>query len=206
MKALFANMDLYKAIILGCVVLLPVGGAWAYYEHQQLQKGQVAVGRATSDIEKIALLKKQVEEQVLNDLRTAGTEDPFLYFERVVNNSVDTSKGEPLKKNDYQIKPQEQPGETRPKRGAKRIFFTDLQVTLDFRRNGKEPFPLKRDFLNAVAFNAESQQQRWKLRNLTMRNATILGLSGSKPPPPEVDDEWLVSDLTFVWRQQTRTK
>lgn len=205
MRRLFANMDLYKAIILCCVVLLPVAGAWAYYEHQQLEKGRVAVGRAMSDVERIALLKKQVEEQVLNDRRSAGTEDPFLYFERVVNNSVDTSKGEPLKKNDYQIKPQEVPGETPPKKGTKRIFFTDLQVALDFKRNGKEAFPLKRDFLNAVAFNAESQQQRWKLRNVTLRNTTSLAL-GAKAPPPEVDDEWLVSDLVFVWRQQTGTK
>jgi len=203
---LFATMDLYKAIILGCVVLLPVAGAWAYYEHEQLQAGQTAVGRALSDIERIALLKKQVEEQVLNDRRTAGTEDPHVYFERVVTESVDTAKGVPLKRNDYQINPNETSGETRPARGAKRIYFTDLEVKLDFRRNGKEQFPLKRDFLNAVAFNAESQQQRWKLRNVTLRSATILGLSGSKPPPAEIDDEWLVSDLTFVWRQQTRTK
>ena len=47
MKSFFQNLDLYKAIILGSLVLLPAVGFWAYHLDGQIEKGRVALENAT---------------------------------------------------------------------------------------------------------------------------------------------------------------
>jgi hypothetical protein len=209
MMRLFANLDVYKAIILAGLVLLPAAGAWAYYEHGRLEEGRRAIAVAQGrdgDVERIALRKKEVEAQVLNEKKSIDVDDPRVYFERIIYGAVDRSKGEPLKKTDFQINPSEQSGSMRAAGSNQRLHYKDTLVDLDFKRNGREAFPIPRDYLNAVMFNAESQQRRWKLRELSVRNKTILELGSGKAPPPQVDDDWVVQKLTFVWRQQTRTQ
>ncbi len=192
------ELDLYKSIIFASLLLLPAVGGWACWLQGRLETAQAAIDAATKpngDLEEIGKYMKGVEEQRKSNATQQGSqEDPGVYFQqRIFGGLRDTSAGA-LKRTDFSIiEGQPQPAG----KGAR-----DRVVTIDFKRGGKDRFPLTRSFLLAVLFNCEAGSPIWRLRELKVRNASMSdpGQRGNKAPPPETVDEWMVEKLVFASR------
>lgn len=191
LSKLFSNMDLYKGIIIASVVLTPVAGWWAWSMNQEIREGRVATHNALKrggDLETIGIYQKQlmnlnnsVNKQLQGNYRT--------FFEQQVL-GADASGG--LRRDQFVI------GNKAEQRVVNNVDYT---VDLEF-REGSKHLELKRDFIQAVCFNVESQSGgAWKLRELHLRNKDTMDLRGSKAPPPELSDIWRINQMKFATRE-----
>lgn len=189
------DLDLYKAIILLSVVLIPVAGWFAYNETKQLEYGQKAVRNATKRggvLERIGALQKQLEG-IKASIREEGGLGHLIYFDRRINESA---RGNDLKQTDYTIGDEQV-------RMKKSLRANDYEVDIQFRRNNK-PLPLPRPFVHAVLLNCEAFSESWRLRKLQMRHAEHFKARGSKPPPKTISDNWDVQKITFARREPAK--
>lgn|SRR5688572_2323305 len=189
------EFDLYKWIILGSLLLLPVAGGVLYWLHKRIAEGERAIDLATrrnGDLQTIGRLLVEIDNQA-KSAGTASAEDPGVYFDRQISRS---SQDPPLKRNDYKI----DPVSAMPNRDTKSI---DRLYKIEFKRDGKQ-YALPRALVEAVLFNIEANSPAWRLRYLTLRNETTganqMRVSGIKPPP-EIEDSWLVDKLEFARRE-----
>lgn len=197
------TLDLYKAIVLLSLVLLPVG----YYFVDSLDASILACKRTLQEakrpggtMEQIGGLMKKVEIVAQNKRSTADTIDsPRTYFE----GQILLSGAGGLKTTDFSPSP---PKEETATVGKQRI--ADYVVDIEWRKD----LTAKLDFVYAVVFNIESgatnndkasaKESVWKLRELTIENATDdRTLTSYNTPPPELDDKWKFKRMAFARRE-----
>ena len=191
------DMDLYKAIILLSWLAIPAVGWWALDLSDQVEVGRKAIADATrrgGDLEEIGKYQKAIEEQRKRSLVGEIPSEFEVYFEKRIYEAADGG----LSNADFGIS---RKGDT----PALQNRAIDTIIGIDFRRGGREAFPLSRDFLFAVLFNCESQSPMWKLRELSIRNATVGNRRGrNEVPPPELEDKWMVQSMQFASRRPRR--
>ncbi len=198
MKNLFSDLDLYKIIILLSLVLIPVVGFWAYSLEGQLQEASRAISQAKKPggtLEQIGQYQKAVEEQQRHQTKQGSATNPELYFDQQIRKASSGEGGVALSRSDFQIT-------QKPDQSARRNKAVDSLVSITWKKGGREQFSLSRDFILAVLFNCESQAPIWKLRELRMQNEEATGRG--KVPPPEFQDKWKVSTMTFARRRPKR--
>ena len=203
------TMDLYKAIVLLSVVLLPLG-----YWQIRLQEAEIAacersLAEATRPgglLEEIGKLQRKVEIVVQNKTSMSDAiKDPAGYFQT----QILAAGGTGLKTNDFQpLAPSTEPGFTT--KGSKQRT-TDHVVEIKWTR---DEMAVGMDFVYAVLFNCESgaraaaeqvQQSVWKLRELRLENATdTRSLLAFKTPPQEIGDKWVLKSMKFARREPTK--
>ena len=204
------QLDLYKVIILLSLVLLPAVGYWAYSMDQEIAAGKEALEdarKARGDLEEIGKFQKAIEEQRANRDRRGGLESYDLYFQRQIQTTAPR-----LKNINFEIRP---PADStiRKRQGGRgrgqTINAIDSVVNIIFKAEpgSKDRLRLTRGELLPILFNCESQSKIWKLRELSIHNASEgLGRGGrGKAPPPELEDWWEVKTLKFVSRKPVRT-
>ena len=189
------DMDLYKAIILASILLIPTAGFFAYWETQRLEVAKVAVAAATRRgglIEKIGLLQKEIVE-IKKTSKSNNTISHEIYFE----NQIDKASAGSLKSTDFNI------DDERGKKSGRNA--QDYEVKIDFRRNNK-PIPLRRDLIHAILFNCEAFSPSWRLRRIHLINQEAAKAKGNNPPPKTVEDTWEVRSLVFARREPFKAK
>ncbi len=199
------NLDLYKAIVLLSVVLLPLG-AWLV---KRLDDDIAACKRTIAEakrpkglVEEIGSLQRKVEVVVQNKRSTTDAiQAPGTYFE----GQILAAGGAGLKVSDFNPKePKEEPWTMLPSKQR----VADYVVDIDWVR---KDMVVPMDFVYAVLFNCESgarqagdaaQQSVWKLRELQLVNATDEALlNRHNTPPPELQDKWIIRSMKFARRE-----
>lgn len=197
----FRSMDIYKAIVLLSIVLLPLGGWWIMTLDEEIRLCTQAIAQAERPgglIEEIGSLQKKIEIVAQNKRITSDAiADPRTYFEGQIMLS-----GSGLAANDFSPKsPREEPAKMSGKQQA-----TDFVVDIDWRKDLKVGL----EFVYSVLFNCESGARRvgergpqsvWRLRELSLVNATTDRDIGNKVPPPELQDQWLIKSMSFARRE-----
>lgn len=202
------NLDLYKAIVLLSLVLLPVGGWLVKKQDDDIAACRKAIddaAKAGGWIEKIGRLQRNVEIVVANKRNMSDAiKNPGVYFQDQIlaagGGSVRTVDFEPMTPKQENV----------TMKGTKQAV-TDHIVEIKWLR--KDPLPY--DFVQAVIFNCESgaraasgeaQQSAWKLRELMIENMTSEQLlRANKTPPQQLDDKWNIGKLSFVRREPKGT-
>ena len=206
--SLLRNMDLYKAIVLLSLVLLPVGGWMIKRQDDDIAACKKAIDDATRQgglLEQIGGLQRKVEIVVQNKhSMSEAIKNPGVYFQDQIQLAA-----QGIRANDFQPMPPK--GESFTLKGSK-TQVADFVVDVNWLR--KDPVGL--DFIYAAIFNCESgarqvgdpvQQSVWKLRELIVENATGERLlSAYKTPPLQLDDKWTIRKLSFARREPSTKK
>lgn len=198
----FKQMDLYKAVVLASVLLLPAAGWWIQKCRKAIEQSTEALSAATRTdglLERIGKLLKQIETVDENNVGDS-TNNVQVYFD---NQVLSSSKS--LKTTDFQIETEKQvSGWTGTKQQA-----TDRVVAINFLKRDNQDFTLSRELLFAILYNCESGARAdsgaavtpiWKLRSLTMQNEAAKA-SAQAAPPAELPDRWIVRRLEFARRE-----
>lgn len=198
------NLDLYKAIVLLSVLLLPLGGWLVKRQDDEIAACKKAINEATRSgglLEQIGSLQRKVEVVVLNKRAMSDAiKDPGVYFQ----DQIMIAGGSALRPNDFQpMNPKEETATL----GTKQRIADHVVDIVWPRKDMTVPM----DFIYAVIFNCESgaraaadqvQQSVWKLRELSIVNATDgRSLAGFKTPPPELQDKWTIKTMKFARRE-----
>jgi hypothetical protein len=188
-------------------VLLPLGGWMIKRQEDEIAACRRNIADATRPnglLMQIGSLMRKVEVVALNKRSMSDAiKSPGQYFE----DQILAAGGSGLKNVDFVPSP---PKEEKQTIGAKQRV-ADHVVDIAFTR--KDLFvPL--DFVFAVIWNCESgarvnadqvQQSVWKLRELTIDNATDERLLRDKrTPPAELADKWSIKKLAFARREPTK--
>jgi hypothetical protein len=196
------NLDLYKAIVLLSLVLLPFGAWMIHRQDNEIEACKRTIADASRNgglLEEIGSLQRKVEVVVQNRRSMSDAiKNPSQYFEE----QILAAGGSALKANDFQpLTPKREDATLKSKqRIADHVVDvqwprTDLQVPIEF--------------LFAVLWNCESgarvnadqvQQSVWKLRELSLLNATE-GVASNRTPPPGLEDKWTIRGMKFARRE-----
>jgi hypothetical protein len=198
------NLDLYKAIVLLSVVLLPVG-AWLIKrldaEIAACRRTIAEANRPGGLVEQIGSLQRKVEVVLQNKRSTTDAIiAPGTYFE----GQILAAGGAGIRVSDFQPRePKPEPWTLVPKQPV-----TDFVVDVDWVR---KDMTVTLEFVYAVLFNCESgarqageaaQQSVWKLRELQLVNATDeTVLNRNLTPPQELADRWVIRNMKFARRE-----
>ncbi len=148
-------------------------------------------------LHQIGSLQREVEEVQENKLQTGNTGQGGGH-RRFFQGQIFDSSPTPMRTNDFTIG-------TEQDRRVSQLRAIDSEVTIEFKRDGKEPYALPRDYITALLHNFENFSQVWKLRNLRIKNEEAQRLVGQKKaPPPELVDRWLVERLVMARRRPDR--
>ena len=196
MKAFFEKLDLYKVIIVLCLVAMPVLGYFVWKMDQNLKAARSALAQATlqgrgtqsGDIEAIGTLMSQINKMKEVSKTEAGGDSHRVAFQRAIQNTQASG----LKLDDFTIGDIKNTGLTLDNRRQ----ATQQSFSIDFKRDGSR-LPLSREFVNAMLFNCE-KDGAWKLSQFRMRNKDTMTSGTTKTPPPEIGDEWFIETLTFA--------
>ena len=196
MNTFLRKLDLYKVIILLCLLAMPVLGYFIWTMQENLKKGQQALAQATQqgrsnqsgDIEAIGTLMAQVDKMKDTAKTEAGGDSHRVAFQT----AIQKTNASGLKLDDFAISDVK----TTVVNIDKNKQATQQYFSIDFKRDGSR-LPLSRDFVNAMLFNCE-KEGAWKLSQFKMRNKEAAAGGNSKTPPPEVSDEWFLETLTFA--------
>lgn len=206
--SLLRNMDLYKAIVLLSLVLLPLGGWMIKRQDDEIAACKKSIEEAVKSgglLEQIGGLQRKVEIVVQNKRSMSDAiKVPGVYFQ----DQILAAGGTGIKSTDFQ--PQAPKEESFMLGNRTRV--SDFVVDVSWHRKD----PVGMDFIYAMIFNCESgasaageavQQSVWKLRELTIENATGERLlSAHKTPPAQLDDKWAIRKLSFARREPSTKK
>ncbi|GAB4136501.1 MAG: hypothetical protein Fur0037_01100 [Planctomycetota bacterium] len=202
------SFDLYKGIILGCLVLMPVSGFWIRHLYGRIDACERAVAAATrpgGTLETIGLLQRKMDTVKSNRSVLEQLKDPGLYFDKQIRSS---DRSGTISSDDFQI-----PGTRDVVGGSGKQRFVDKEQQIIFgkRGSGRNDRSFNRDFIWALIYNCESGagsgSSIWKLRKLEIVNATDeKTLTSKRTPPPELEDRWTIRDLKFARRQPFQGK
>lgn len=201
----FRRLDLYKAIILLCLIALPVCGWWCLKLDESIDECKIAIREATRPgglLEQIGALQKKVELVVQN---RHSTSDAIKIPEQYFAGQILLAASQDLQQNDFGLEPQKE--EPATLRGGKQKA-NDFIVGITWKR---KDLAVKLAFIYAVIFNCESgnmgvvragQQSVWKLRDLEIVNATDeKAFNSFSVPPPELEDRWTIKKMAFARRE-----
>ena len=193
---LFAKLDLYKSIIIVCLLAMPVIGYFIWNLQQKIRTGKQAIDRALlvnardtqlGDLEAIGMLKTQVEKLKNKPQESSAADSYRVSFQSQLLRAIPG-----LKVDDYTISEKR----TSQLTIDKNRYATNEVVSIEFKRAGNQKYPLTRDSVFAALFNIESQTA-WKLFKFRMKNKEMLASAAQKTPPPELPDEWQVETMEF---------
>ena len=201
---MFRDMDLYKAIVLLSVVLLPLGGWLVKGLDDEIEASRRTLQEARKPnglVEQIGALQRKVEVVVQNKRSTTDAiTQPNTYFE----GQILAAGGSGIKVSDFNPKEARDEKLTLP--GSKQPL-TDFVIDIDWRKD----LPVTLAFVWAVLWNCEtgaraggeaSQQSVWKLRELQLVNTTAPAIfNRNDTPPPELEDKWQIRTLKFARRE-----
>lgn len=202
----FRKLDLYKGIILLCLIALPACAWWCWQQEKDITACKDAISRATRPgglLEKIGELQKKIELVVENRVSTSDAiKIPATYFDAQILAAA--SQG--LTTTDYQLTG---PKEEAAVMGGGKQKASDFVVDVTWKR---KDLTLPLAFIYAVLFNCESgnktgvsrdgQRSVWKLRDLDIVNATEEKvLEVYKTPPAELGDNWQIKKMSFARRE-----
>jgi hypothetical protein len=199
------NMDLYTAIVLVSLLLLPAGAWWTVKIEEDIELCKDAIRQATKNnglLEEIGSLQKKVDVVMQNRTNASDAINmPGRYFQGQI---IAAAAGGSLNTNDFSLSdPKDEPVQM----GKSKQRAADYVVDVTWSR---KDFAVSLDFIYAVVFNCESgasgvgqgQPSIWKLRNLQIVNATVERSSTqSKTPPPELEDKWIIREMKFARRE-----
>jgi hypothetical protein len=209
MMNLFRDMDLYKAIVLASLIVLPIGGWLIKVQDDEIEASKKAIHDAMKSgglLEQIGALQRKVEVVVQNKRSMSeAIKDPRTYIEGQI---LAAAGGSGLKTTDFQPTDAKEEKWVMPSKQQ----VTDHVVDVNWLR---KDLTVGMDFVYAVLFNCESgarqtreqeQQSVWKLRELQLVNATDERLlSQQKTPPPELVDKWSIRVMKFARREPRKT-
>ena len=202
----FRKLDLYKGIILLCLVALPLCGWWCLKLNESIDQCKDAIYHATRSgglLEQIGALQKKVELVVQNRHSTSDAISmPSSYFDA----QILTAAAQDLQSNDFKVDPPKE--EVAVMVGSKQKA-ADFVVGVTWQR---KDLAVKLAFIYAVLFNCESgnktgvsrvgQQSVWKLRELEIVNATDeKAFNSFSVPPPDLEDRWTIKKMAFARRE-----
>jgi len=203
----FRKLDLYRGIILLCLVALPACGWWCWTLEQSIADCKDAIAKATRPgglLEQIGALQKKVELVVENRVSTSDAiKQPRLYFD----GQILTAASQGLTNTDYSLS---DPKEESAQMGGGKQRAADYVVDVTWKR---KDLALPLAFIYAVLFNCESgnktgvsrdgQRSVWKLRDLEIVNATdeTIVNNSFKTPPVELEDRWFIKKMQFARRE-----
>ena len=201
------NLDLYRAIVLISLILLPIGGWMVSKVDKEIEACKVAITSATKVgglIEEIGKLQRKVEVVVQNKRSMSDSiRDPRTYFQGQLLQS-----GPGLKANDFTLQEPKEELSALPSKQRIADYVVDIVWP-------RKDMAVKMDFVHAAIFNCESgasgvseaaQQSVWRLRDLKLVNLTDpSAFSGAKTPPPELDDKWQIQEMKFARREPRKS-
>jgi hypothetical protein len=202
----FRKLDLYRGIILLCLVALPACGWWCWQQEQAITQCKDAIWKATKPgglLEQIGALQKKVELVVENRVSTSDAiKMPRPYFD----GQILAAASQGLTTTDYSLT---DPKEESAVLGGGKTRAADFVVDVTWKR---KDLALPLAFVYAVLFNCESgnktgvsrdgQRSVWKLRDLEIVNATDEKLDNShNTPPAELEDKWFIKKMQFARRE-----
>lgn len=205
---LLRNLDLYKAIVLLSVVLLPAGYWYVTRLDQQILACNKAITEATRAgglMEQIGTYQRRIEVVAQNRRTASDTiKAPRTYFEGQI---LATRAG--VKTTDFTPTDPKETPLTLPSKQRVTDYVVDI--------NWKKDREVTLDFITAVLWNCESgaiegnndqaQPSVWKLRDLKITNVTDKNVTGAnKTPPPQLDDRWVIDDMKFARREPRKDK
>lgn len=205
------SLDLYKVVIFGSLLLLPVAGWWIKKTNDAIATANRAIVEASKpggQIEEIGKLQKQLEIVEANRVVSSGmTGSVDVYFDGQIFRSAQSGG---IDKNQFKINPpRDEVVQTSSKQSAR-----DFIVKVDWLQRGGKDFTFTRDLLFAVLFNCESGARGttatqapsiWKLYSLKVANATIQREAAQQlSPPPETEDQWTVGKMEFARREPNK--
>ncbi len=201
------SLDLYKVIVLLSVFILPLGWWWISSFDESILACRQTISQSNAPgglIEQIGSLQKKVEVVVQNRRSTSDAiKMPGKYFEE----QILAAGGQNLKSDDFGLP--SDPKEESAAMGSTKQKAADYVADITWKRND---LTIPMGFVYAVLFNCESgarmggeqagQQSVWKLRELTLVNATDERVvSANKTPPPELLDKWSIKTMKFARRE-----
>lgn len=208
---LLQNMDLYKGVILGSLLLLPVAGWWIKKTQDEIDDANRAVTAAIKPggyIEEIGKLQQQIEKVEENRISASTqTGSTDLYFEGQIY--ISTVRN-PIDKNAFKINPPRDEGVSSSSKQPARDFI----VKIDWVPLGGKDFVFSKEVLFAVLFNCESGATNtgvkdlssiWKLYSLSMVNAGLERIQ-QKTPPEHTEDQWIVKKMEFARREPRKDR
>lgn len=193
--SLFRDMDLYKAIILLSVLLLPASVGYLYWVDGRLEVARAARSNALKskgELERIGEICQNLSTVKSNAGRSDDSVSSALFFERTI---LATSSDGGIGANNLQIGNERELNVSKEK-------ATDIQVRVSI-KDGNKDKPLPRNFVSAILYNLEeSGSQVWKLRELDMVNieADKFRPRAREAPPKTVEDVWKLPNMTFARR------
>lgn len=199
----FKNLDLYKGLILACLLLLPAGGYWVYTLQKQIKECDIAIAAATRTggvIEQIGELQRKMDTIKSNRTLLESLTNPGFYFDKQIRLS---DKSGTISSEDFSI-----PAIKDVTGTINKQKFVDKEQDILFGKKGTgtNDRTFGRDFIWALLYNCESGagtgSSIWKLRKLEIVNATDdKKLNSKRTPPPELEDKWTIRELRFARRQ-----
>jgi hypothetical protein len=197
-KKLFRDMDLFKGVILGSVVVILGLSLWGWRLYDRLQRGERAMDAAKADhIASLATLQKQMQQLKDDQLKIGGQindDDPTTYFFKVI-----TDYGK-VPRDPYKLKQE-------PARTVRTIANAeDREVIVDFnpvQAGGRGKYYLTRNTIWTIVYNVEALSPRWRLRELRMvpREQVEKRMAGRLSSYPEtLSDEWQIEKMVFASR------
>ena len=201
----FRSMDLYKAIVLVSLILLPLGGWWVLQLDREIADCKQAIRLAERSgglLEQIGSLQKQIEVVAKNRLSTSeAIRDPRTYFEGQIMRSARGG----LAANDFSPKSAKEESARLKGRQRAKDFVVDIGWSREL--------TVTMDFVYSVLYNCESGARTgekgppsvWRLRDLSLVNATNeRDVSGNKVPVAELKDLWKIKTMKFARREPTK--
>lgn len=201
------NLDLYKAIVLLSIVLLPFGFWMIKRQDDEIDACKRTIAAATRSnglLEQIGSLQRKVEIVVQNKRSMSDSiKNPGTYFEEQI---LAASNGV-LKPNDFNPSPPLVQNQTLKSKQRIADYVVDIAWA-------RKDLPLPLDFVFAVLWNCESgarlnaqqaQQSVWKLRALEIVNATDDRLlRDNRTPPAQLEDKWTIKVMKFARREPVK--
>lgn len=203
------EMDLYKGLILICLLAIPAVGWWCNTLSNSIKECEAAVREATRPgglLEQIGGYQNKIQLVVQNrQSATGATQQPRTYFE----GQIMASAAQNLEKNDFGLTdPKEESAVTTSAKQKAVDFVAEVQWK-------RKDLSMPLAFVYSVVMNCESGarpgggaaglQSIWKLRELSIVNATNERLVATQEaPPPELEDKWAIKKMTFARREPKR--
>jgi hypothetical protein len=203
--SLLRSLDLYRVIVILSLLLLPAGGWWVTKLDESIAACKKTIEEARRSgglLEQIGSLQRKIEVVVQNKRNMSETiKQPSIYFE----GQILAAGGTALKVTD--ISPSA-PREEKMRLPSSKQMVADYVVDIQWPR---KDLSVTLDFVYAVLFNCESgaravadqpQQSVWRLRELTLTNATEKFTD--RTPPPELADKWAIDKMSFARREPAK--
>ncbi|MEZ5987677.1 MAG: hypothetical protein R3F30_00835 [Planctomycetota bacterium] len=191
------RMDFTTGMIyVGVLLCLGLGG-WHLHLRGELTRAKDAFADLDRQLPEIEARLKSIMEMKRESEAAANSDldntDPRSYFQSHLH-------GARFALNDYQISiGSEQTRSFRIGKLTKRAKETEAEIRFKD-VNGRGTGPFHRQNIFKAVFDIEAHSNRWKLRELVLKNEDVKASRSKKGYPDELSDRWEIDRLKFVRR------